>query len=134
MHSPDLTGAPLGCSPPSLPSRSSAPWSSPGSPAAFGGDDPSGGGRPRRRVVTTTSAPPIVETVPTTAPIARRRWPQTLGEGSYGDDVHVVQNRLKELGFDPGPIDGQFGGLTRAAVWAFEKLVLQTPATRRPAR
>ena len=39
----------------------------------------------------------------------------------------MVQQRLKELGFDPGPIDGQFGDLTRAAVWAFEKLVLRTP-------
>ena len=39
----------------------------------------------------------------------------------------MVQQRLTELGFDPGPVDGQFGGLTRAAVWAFEKLVLQTP-------
>ena len=39
----------------------------------------------------------------------------------------MVQVRLKELGFEPGPIDGQFGDLTRSAVWAFEKLVLQTP-------
>ena len=39
----------------------------------------------------------------------------------------AVQTRLKELGFDPGPIDGQFGSLTRASVWAFEKLVMQTP-------
>jgi peptidoglycan hydrolase-like protein with peptidoglycan-binding domain len=34
---------------------------------------------------------------------------------------------LHDLGFAPGPVDGQFGALTRAAVWAFEKLVLGTP-------
>ncbi len=39
-----------------------------------------------------------------------------------------VQQRLKDLGFEPGPVDGQFGDLTRAAVWAFEKLVLGTPS------
>ena len=38
-----------------------------------------------------------------------------------------MQERLKALGFDPGPIDGEFGSLTRASVWAFEKLVMQTP-------
>ncbi len=74
-----------------------------------------------------TTAPPVVETVPTTAPIRKTTLAQTLGDGSFGNDVEMVQNRLKELGFDPGPIDGQFGGLTRAAVWAFEKLVIGTP-------
>ena len=39
----------------------------------------------------------------------------------------MVQQRLTDLGFAPGPADGQFGELTRAAVWAFEKLVLGTP-------
>ena len=82
-----------------------------------------------------TSAPPsvpataaaLVATTPTTVPVVKTTLALTLGEGSFGNDVTMVQTRLKELGFDPGPIDGQFGGLTRAAVWAFEKLVLQTP-------
>ena len=65
--------------------------------------------------------------MPTTAPVVKTALAQTIGEGSYGNDVTMVQERLKALGFDPGPIDGQFGGLTRAAVWAFEKLVMQTP-------
>jgi hypothetical protein len=38
-----------------------------------------------------------------------------------------VQERLTELGFFVGPADGQFGNLTKMAVWAFEKLVQQTP-------
>ena len=82
-----------------------------------------------------TSPPPsvpataaaLVATTPTTVPVVKTTLALTLGEGSFGNDVTMVQTRLKELGFDPGPIDGQFGGLTRAAVWAFEKLVLQTP-------
>ena len=41
-----------------------------------------------------------------------------------------VQERLTELGFFVGPIDGQFGNLTKMAVWAFEKLVMQTPRRR----
>jgi hypothetical protein len=32
-----------------------------------------------------------------------------------------VQQRLKELGFDPGPIDGIYGPLTKKAVLAFQK-------------
>lgn len=46
---------------------------------------------------------------------------------SSGLDVLKVQTRLKELAFDPGPLDGNFGYGTRQAVWAFEKLVLGTP-------
>ena len=52
---------------------------------------------------------------------------EPLGFGSSGDPVRALQERLTELGFAPGPIDGQFGNLTKAAVWAFEKLVLQIP-------
>ncbi len=32
-----------------------------------------------------------------------------------------IQTRLKELGFDPGPLDGIYGRLTKAAVAAFQK-------------
>ena len=51
----------------------------------------------------------------------------SLKNGSSGAEVTTVQQRLNDLGFDPGPVDGQFGGTTRQAVWAFEKLILQTP-------
>jgi hypothetical protein len=43
--------------------------------------------------------------------------------GSAGDDVRRVQERLTELGFQPGPADGQFGAGTQQAVWAFKKLI-----------
>ena len=51
----------------------------------------------------------------------------TLKIHSTGLAVVALQNRLKELAFDPGPSDGYFGFGTRQAVWAFEKLVLGTP-------
>jgi peptidoglycan hydrolase-like protein with peptidoglycan-binding domain len=90
---------------------------------------------------TTVPAPVVVTTTtstvaPTTAPAVTAPGPTTpatsslghaISKGMYGDDVRMVQQRLKDLGFEPGPIDGAFGDLTRAAVWAFEKLVLGTP-------
>jgi len=74
-----------------------------------------------------TSTAPVVVTEATTAPVQKSNLEEPIGKGMAGDDVQAVQNRLKELGFDPGPIDGQFGEITRAAVWAFEKLIMQTP-------
>ena len=44
-----------------------------------------------------------------------------IQQGSRGDDVLDVQNRLKERGFDPGPIDGIFGSKTAAAVRGFQE-------------
>ena len=40
-----------------------------------------------------------------------------------GEDVEVLQTRLREFAFDPGPVDGYFGEATLRSVWAFEKLV-----------
>lgn len=42
-------------------------------------------------------------------------------EGSSGADVERIQELLKEKGFDPGFIDGEFGPGTEAAVMAFQK-------------
>jgi peptidoglycan hydrolase-like protein with peptidoglycan-binding domain len=44
-----------------------------------------------------------------------------LKRGSRGEDVRRLQEALKRLGFDPGPIDGIFGPKTEAAVKAFQK-------------
>jgi peptidoglycan hydrolase-like protein with peptidoglycan-binding domain len=35
-------------------------------------------------------------------------------------NTHEIQSRLKELGYEPGLIDGIFGDKTRAAVKAFQ--------------
>jgi len=41
--------------------------------------------------------------------------------GSKGEEVKRIQERLKSDGFYKGPIDGDFGGGTEAAVKAFQK-------------
>jgi peptidoglycan hydrolase-like protein with peptidoglycan-binding domain len=44
----------------------------------------------------------------------------TLEEGSTGDQVKKLQNRLKELGYFNGSVDGKYGEGTMAAVMAFQ--------------
>jgi len=44
-----------------------------------------------------------------------------LKMGSKGTDVKNLQRKLKELGFNPGAIDGDFGPGAQAAVLAFQK-------------
>ena len=45
----------------------------------------------------------------------------TLKEGMKGEEVARLQQQLKDLGFDPGNIDGDFGRGTEAAVINFQK-------------
>jgi putative chitinase len=40
---------------------------------------------------------------------------------SKGNKVKILHRRLKELGFNPGLIDGDYGPATEAAVLAFQK-------------
>lgn len=44
-----------------------------------------------------------------------------LGVGNAGASVKALQERLRDLGFDPGPIDGNFGPLTQMAVKEFQR-------------
>jgi len=44
-----------------------------------------------------------------------------LKQGSSGPDVQDLQQKLKDLGFDPNGVDGNFGPGTRAAVVAFQQ-------------
>lgn len=77
-----------------------------------------------------TTPIPVVETDPAVVTTHLKR---PLRKGSVGESVTRLQNRLMELGFVPTPdgkATGQFGPLTRAAVWAFEKLIMGTPATK----
>ena len=73
------------------------------------------------QVVVTTAAP-RASMLP---PIERE-----LKEGVNGDDVRMLQTRLAELKFAPGPIDGIYGRSTIQAVWAFEKLVMRVPRNK----
>ncbi len=42
-------------------------------------------------------------------------------EGSIGPEVKAIQQALKDKGFDPDIIDGEFGPGTEAAAIAFQK-------------
>jgi hypothetical protein len=66
----------------------------------------------------TTTLPPTTTTVPKTT-IAG-----PLQRGMSGPEVQALQQRLTDLTFQPGPIDGQFGSLTQMAVWAYQALVM----------
>jgi peptidoglycan hydrolase-like protein with peptidoglycan-binding domain len=70
------------------------------------------------------SVPDVISDVETDAPVSKSVLDRTLSKGLAGGDVQEVQQRLADLGFVPGPIDGIFGDETRKAVWAYEKLVL----------
>src|SRR6266550_8525603 len=45
----------------------------------------------------------------------------TLRQGSSGPDVTDLQQKLKDLGFDPKGVDGHFGPGTRDAVMDFQQ-------------
>lgn len=47
---------------------------------------------------------------------------KTLKLGSKGSAVKWLQQRLKNLRYLPGKVDGRYGGTTLAAVWAFQKV------------
>ncbi len=74
------------------------------------------------------SIPEPTATVATTAPVAKVPLQRTLTKGLAGSDVALVQQRLIDLGFVPGPADGIYGDQTIKAVWAYEKLVLGAPS------
>lgn len=50
------------------------------------------------------------------------REPRPLTLGSKGSRVRGLQEELRALRYDPGPVDGVFGATTQAAVWAFQKV------------
>jgi len=90
-----------------------------GGPAAPGAVPSSVAGQPGDQAPPSTAA-----TVPF-GPINR-----TLRFGMSGDDVAMLQLRLRELRFDPWTVDGIFGEATQQAVWAYQKLVLGVPRRR----
>ena len=60
------------------------------------------------------------EVTPTPAPAARPAA-TVLRSGSKGDDVKQLQERLIELGYEPGTPDGVFGKGTKTAVKEFQR-------------
>jgi peptidoglycan hydrolase-like protein with peptidoglycan-binding domain len=94
-------GAPLGPSPDTLP------------PAAAPATTPPTG------TVPPTSAP--TPAPPTSTPPAPEAADAVLNLESSGPAVQELQQRLSDLGFWLGEIDGHYGQLTRQAVMAFQK-------------
>lgn len=47
--------------------------------------------------------------------------PHYLRLESQGDEVRWLQERLRDLGYDPGPVDGLFGYQTHSAVMEFQR-------------
>jgi len=62
---------------------------------------------------TDASIPALVETHPVEPPITTRR-------NLTRDDIRMMQLRLREVGFDPGPIDGVAGAKTKTAFVRFQ--------------
>lgn len=58
--------------------------------------------------------------VPTPTPSATPETAAMLGSGSQGDQVKKLQQRLAELGFYTGKVDGDYGKGTKQAVTVFQ--------------
>ena len=69
--------------------------------------------------ITAIITPQVIITTPTT-PTPEASSSTTLKNGSTGDEVRQMQQRLKELGYLKGSADGDFGAATEAAVKAFQ--------------
>ena len=80
-----------------------------------------------------TSTTALPTTVPTTVPSTTTTIPPAIGaagnlnitrelkSGMTGEDVKAVEQRLTDLRFSPGPIDGKFDAKTGQAVLSFQK-------------
>ncbi len=71
----------------------------------------------------TTTVAAVIAPDTTVSATPKTAFASPLAMGAAGDDVVQLQQRLTDLGFQPGPIDGQFGSGTQQAVWAYKKLV-----------
>ena len=49
------------------------------------------------------------------------RGQQEMGQEMGAEQIRMAQKHLKEAGFDPGPIDGQFGQKTAQAVREYQR-------------
>jgi peptidoglycan hydrolase-like protein with peptidoglycan-binding domain len=88
-------------------------------------------GAPVTDAPTTTTTRPKPTTTTTTIPAVKQPTdmkmpdPGRLGYGSQGPIVGMYEQRMKDLHFDPGPVDGVFDQRTQYAVVAVQKYVGQ---------
>lgn len=78
------------------------------------------GNRHPQVAMTPAAAPGPVGMPPLASPVASTQT-LMLRQGSQGDRVWTLQARLQRLGYDPGPLDGQFGPQTEQAVRQFQQ-------------
>jgi peptidoglycan hydrolase-like protein with peptidoglycan-binding domain len=73
---------------------------------------------------TSSTAPETSTTVPTTttAPPPTTTTLPGLGTGAKGPEVRALEQRLADLRYDPGKVDGVFDATTGHAVLAFQKV------------
>jgi Putative peptidoglycan binding domain/L,D-transpeptidase catalytic domain len=111
-------GGPLAPSPGTVPPAAGAP-----APATTPGTTPAPPTSAPSTSAPSTSAPsmsaPSTSTPPTSP--APEAADAVLRLESSGPAVQELQQRLSDLGFWPGEIDGHYGQLTRQAVMAFQK-------------
>lgn len=72
---------------------------------------------------TTVATSVVPRPTPTSIGVDSSVLAAVLTAGSTGPDVVRLQQRLSDLGFALGPIDGVYGTATEQALWAFKKLV-----------
>jgi L,D-transpeptidase catalytic domain/Putative peptidoglycan binding domain len=76
---------------------------------------------------TTTVAPTTTTTIPALAQPAPAALPPVPGgavkSGANGPEIAAYEQRLADLHFDPGPVDGTFDGRLTYAVQAVEKIM-----------
>ena len=75
----------------------------------------------REMSLTPTPLPPAPDTVRDKAPESMVTPEPALHNGSQGEKVWKLQERLQALGYYTDAVDGQFGPGTRDAVIAFQK-------------
>jgi peptidoglycan hydrolase-like protein with peptidoglycan-binding domain len=68
------------------------------------------------------STPATPTPSPSANPTVKPAPPRTLKFGNSGADVLALQQRLTDLGYWLGKPDGKFGGTTRQAVYALQKV------------
>lgn len=90
-----------------------------GSPAA---SDPGATGTPAPSASGRSSASASPNPSTTTGGEADEETPENLERGHEGPRVRTLQRTLRRLHYDPGAVDGVFGGATQYAVWAFQKV------------
>lgn len=78
---------------------------------------------------TILTVPLLSLTTPAQAATPTAKAHRSLHPGDKGKDVQYLQQRLKQLHYDPGTVNGTYGPDTVPAVWAFQKVNHITPTS-----